>query len=88
MQGVEQAGVAMSHPTAVECSFMAPGFGPAGHPNMAPYVDERLSWNNSEHPNGYIELGLQWHPKMLIRAELTGVVINGHVVLGLRGIGI
>ena len=30
------------------------------------------------HPNGYVELGQAWHSKMVLRAELTGVPINGY----------
>ena len=41
-------------------------------------MDERINRNASVHPNGYVLLGLEWHPKMLMRAELTGVVINGY----------
>ena len=51
--------------TAVECSFMAPGLGP-WRPDMVPYVDERDD-------DGLIGLGLQWHPKMMFRTEISGV---------------
>ena len=53
--------------TAVECSFMAPGLGP-WRPDMAPYVDEHLP--------DVVALGLEWHPKMLFRTLLSGLVIN------------
>lgn len=43
---------------------------------MAPYVDERL--NRTAVPGGYTLLGLQWHPKLTYRAEMTGVPINGY----------
>ena len=64
---MEDAAALFKQPTAVECSFMAPGLG-AWRPAMAPYVDEK-DWD-------LVTLGLQWHPKMLIRTALSGVVIN------------
>ena len=45
---------------------------------MMPYVDERLDRNTSHHPNGYVELGLQWHTKLLLRTELTGTIVNAY----------
>jgi hypothetical protein len=51
--------------TAVECSFMAPGLGP-WRPDMVPYVDE-------SDENGLVGLGLEWHPKMMFRTEISGV---------------
>lgn len=46
---------------------------------LAPYVDERIFRRTPDtHPNGYIELGQEWHSKMVLRAELTGVPINGY----------
>jgi hypothetical protein len=60
--------------TAIECSFMAPGLGP-WRPDMAPYVDE--------HGPDVVTLGLEWHPKMLFRTLLSGLVINPyHTPLG------
>ena len=53
--------------TAIECSFMAPGLGP-WRPDMAPYVDE--------HGPDVVKLGLEWHPKMLFRTLLSGLIIN------------
>jgi hypothetical protein len=55
---MEDAAALFDQPTAVECSFMAPGLG-AWRPAMAPYVDEK--------DGDLVQLGLQWHPKMLIR---------------------
>lgn len=40
LKGVEQSADVMNRHTALECSFMAPGLGPLGHPDMGPYVDE------------------------------------------------
>ena len=40
------------------------------------YVDERVNRSSTLRPNGYVLLGLEWHTKMLLRAELTGVIIN------------
>ena len=36
---------------------------------MAPYVDQRDT-------EGLIELGLQWHPKILFRSEISSLVLN------------
>jgi hypothetical protein len=47
-------------------------------------VDERIFRKGSHvpgnplHPNGYLELGQEWHSKLALRAELTGVAINGY----------
>ena len=60
---------------AVECSWQGPGFG-QGRPDMAPYVDERI--NRTASLGGYTLLGLQWHPKLSYRAEMTGVPVNGY----------
>jgi hypothetical protein len=65
----EQIGGGHGYRPAVECSFMAPGLGP-WRTDMAPYVDER--------GNDYVREGLEWHPKLLIRMELTGTVINAY----------
>jgi hypothetical protein len=37
-------------------------------PDMAPYVDEHLP--------DVVKLGLEWHPKMLFRTLLSGLIIN------------
>ena len=37
---------------------------------MAPYVDE--------HGPDMVRLGLQWHPKMLLRIEIAGTLINAY----------
>jgi hypothetical protein len=36
---------------------------------QAPYVDER---------GDFVDLGLEWHPKLLYRIQLTGTIINGY----------
>jgi hypothetical protein len=59
----------MNANTAVECSFMAPGLGP-WRPDMAPYVDE--------HGPDLVQLGLEWHSKMLLRIEIAGTIINSY----------
>ena len=69
MQGLEAAHAAMNPETAVECSFMAPGLGP-WRPDMAPYVDE--------HGPDLVQLGLEWHAKMLLRIEIAGTIINSY----------
>ena len=43
---------------------------------MSAYGDQWVHRNDSLNPNGYIRLGMQWHPKMLQRVELTGTAIN------------
>ena len=53
---------------AIEPSFMAPGLGP-WRPDMAPYVDER---------GDLLDLGLEWHAKLLQRIELTGTLVNAY----------
>lgn len=47
---------------------MAPGLGP-WRPDMAPYVDQSIA-------HGVVALGLEWHPKMLLRTMLSGSIIN------------
>jgi hypothetical protein len=69
MMVAEKVGGGHGYRPAVECSFMAPGLGP-WTTDMAPYVDER--------GNDYVREGLEWHPKMLIRMELTGTVVNAY----------
>ena len=39
---------------------------------MVPYVDQRDKL-------GLIALGLEWHPKMMFRAEISGTVVNPSV---------
>jgi hypothetical protein len=68
IKAMEDTHALFKHNTAVECSFMAPGLGPY-RPDMAPYVDQDIS-------KGIIALGLEWHPKMLQRTAMSGVVIN------------
>ena len=51
---------------ATEPSFMSPGLGP-WRPDMAPYVDER---------GDLVDLGLEWHAKILQRIELTDTLVN------------
>ena len=53
---------------AIEPSFMAPGLGP-WRPDMAPYVDER---------GDLIDLGLEWHAKILQRIEITNTLVNAY----------
>lgn len=69
LQGIEAAHQGMNDQTAVECSFMAPGLGP-WRPDMAPYVDE--------HGPDFVQLGLEWHSKMLLRIEIAGTMINSY----------
>ena len=56
---------------AIEPSFMAPGLGP-WRPDMAPYVDER---------GDLIDLGLEWHAKILQRIEITNTLVNAYNTL-------
>jgi hypothetical protein len=53
---------------AIEASFMAPGLGP-WRADMAPYVDER---------GDLLDLGLEWHGKLLQRIELTTTMVNAY----------
>ena len=53
---------------AIEASFLAPGLG-GWRPDMAPYVDER---------GDLVDLGLEWHAKLLMRIELTGTIVNAY----------
>ena len=68
LQGMEEVMKLTNNNTAVECSFMAPGLGP-WRPDMVPYVDQRDS-------DGLIGLGLEWHPKLLFRTEISGTILN------------
>lgn len=38
-------------------------------PDMVPYCDQRDT-------QGLIGLGLEWHPKMLFRVEISGTIVN------------
>ena len=68
--GIEASADVMNPSTALECSFMAPGLGPVGHPDMGPYVDERIyRGGTGQHPTGYIELGQEWHSKVHTNAH-------------------
>ena len=69
LQGIEEAHRNMNPHTAVEGSFMSPGLGPWRF-DMAPYVDE--------HGPDLVALGLEWHPKMLLRIEITGTIVNAY----------
>jgi hypothetical protein len=55
-------------PPATEASFIAPGFAP-WREDMVPYVDER---------GELVELGLEWHAKLLQRIELTSRLVNAY----------
>ena len=57
LKGVEQSADVMNRHTALECSFMAPGLGPLGHPDMGPYVDE-VSGGHSLQVVGYQKPGI------------------------------
>ena len=75
LQTMEATHALLNSNTAVECSFMAPGLGPF-RPDMAPFVDQDLYQSR-----GAVGLGLEWHPKMLLRTASSGTVINPYVTI-------
>ena len=72
---MEDMHVLLRHQTAVEASFIAPGLGPY-RPDEAPYVDQNL-----HQAGGVIQMGLEWHPKILLRALASGTVVNPYVTI-------
>ena len=75
LQAMDRMKMLLNPNTAVECSFLAPGLGPF-RPDLAPYVDQNL-----DESGGVMRLGLEWHPKMLLRTASSGTVINPYVTI-------
>ena len=67
IRAMEQAHQKFNPLVTVEAPFLTPGLGPF-RPGLAAYDDEK--------DMDMVEQGLEWHPKMLFRTELSGAVQN------------